>query len=76
MGLSWGFRGASVGLIWAFHVAPAGAIMGLLCGFYGPRCGLYGNAGLLAVFLGSLASARGNGKREPDEERRVVQARR
>ena len=61
VGLSWGFYGALTGLPWGCHVqschaAPDGAIMELLCSCYDPRCGLYGNAGMLAVFWGSPPS--------------------
>ena len=68
MGLSWGSHGASMGLTWGSRRVDMGlswgswwADIGQLCGLYAPRCGLYGNAGMLAFLLGSPPS-------EPDSK--------
>ena len=57
MGLPWGCQVASVGLPGGCHGACMRLLMGLPWGCYaafmGPRCGLYGNADMLAVFWGS-----------------------
>ena len=56
VGLSWGFHGASMGLPWGCHGAFMRLLMGLpwscYAAFMGPRCGLYGNADMSAVFWG------------------------
>ena len=62
VGLLWGSRGAPIGLPWDCHGAFMLLLMGLPWGCYaafiGPRCGLYGNADMLAVFGGSSLSLR------------------
>ena len=58
MGLPWGCYGTARG----FYVAPGGVVMdswGYYVDLMGPRCGLYGNADMLAVFRRPPPSARG-----------------
>ena len=58
MGPSWGSHGVSMGLLWSSMRLLMGLSWSCYAAFMDPRCGLYGNAGMLAVFLGSSPSDR------------------
>ena len=52
---SWSFRGAAMGLPRGFHVAPDGAVMGVVMWLlWALDVGLYGNADIPAVFGGPV----------------------